>query len=216
MTYQADIKPTRSGLLILRTRLRLAHKAHTLLRMKRDVLILEVTRLAPRVKAEYDLLIERHTRTQYLIAAAYMIEGTAGMTVAAYSVEITPEISIKQKNIYGVQVPVITGNNIHTEVTERGYGLLGTSLVIDDLADSYEDLLAAIIAYAESEATLKKLLIEVERVGRRVKALEFQIIPVLEVAGQTISLMRDEIEREETGRLFHIKKRKRESADYSE
>lgn len=216
MAYQTDIKPTRSGLLTLRNRLRMARKAYSLLTMKRDVLILEVTKLAPKVKVEFDLLIKRYTRTKYLIAAAYMIEGTAGMTVAAYSVEMTPEISFGRKNLYGVQTPVIIGTHIQTEVTERGYGLLGTTLVIDDLADSYEDLLAAVVAYAESESTLKLLLTELERISRRVKALEFQIIPILEKAEERISQMHDEIEREETSRLHYIKKKKKEASESRE
>jgi V/A-type H+-transporting ATPase subunit D len=212
MVYQTDVKPTRSGLLTLRNRLRMARKAHSLLSMKREVLILEVTKIAPRVKAEFDLLIQRYNRTKFLIAAAYMIEGMAGMNVAAYSVEIVPEISISRKNVYGVQTPVITGTNIRTEVTERGYGLLGTTLVIDDLADAYEDLLAAIVDYSASESALKLLLAELERISRRVKALEFQIIPVLEETEEKISQMHDEIEREETNRLHFIKKKKKESS----
>jgi len=210
MTFQTDIKPTRAGLFALRTRLRLARKAHSILNMKLNGMVLEVTRLAPKVKQEYDLLLESYARTKFVIAAAYMIEGTIGMTVAAYSVEVNPEITISLKNIFGVKVPVITGENIKTDVTERGYGLLGTTLVIDDLADSYEDLLAAIINYAGNESTLKHLLIEIERIGRRVKALEHQVIPVLEETEESISRIRDEIEREETSRLFHVKRKKEE------
>ena len=112
-----------------------------------------------------------------------------------------------------MKVPVITGSNVQTDVTERGYGLLGTTLVIDDLADSYEDLLAAIIAYAGSESTLKHLLAEIERIGRRVKALEHQVIPTLEETEMYLSRMRDEIEREDTSRLFHVKRRKEENAE---
>jgi len=213
MAYQTDVKPTRAGLLALRSRLRMARKAYKILSMKLDGLILEVTRLAPEVKKEYDLLITRYTRTKFLIAAAYMMEGTVGMTVAAYSVEVKPEIELTKRNVFGVKVPVITGKDIKTDVTERGYGLLGTTLVIDDLADSYEDLLAAIVAYAGSEATLKHLLAEIERIGRRVRALEHQVIPTLEETELYISRMRDEIEREDTSRLFHVKRRKEEAAD---
>lgn len=208
MAYQTDIKPTRAGLLALRSRLRMARKAYKILSMKLDGLILEVTRLAPRVKQEYDLLLQRHSRTRFLIAAAYMMEGTVGMTVAAYSVEVKPEIELTQRNVFGVKVPVITGSNVKTDVIDRGYGLLGTTLVIDDLADSYEDLLVAIIAYAASEATLKHLLTEIERISRRVKALEHQVIPVLEETELSITRMRDEIEREDTSRLFHVKRKK--------
>ncbi|PKL59216.1 MAG: V-type ATP synthase subunit D, partial [Methanomicrobiales archaeon HGW-Methanomicrobiales-4] len=48
------------------------------------------------------------------------------------------------------------------------------------------------------------------RISRRVKALEHQVIPVLENAEIYISRMRDEIEREETSRLFHVKRKKEE------
>jgi V/A-type H+/Na+-transporting ATPase subunit D len=213
MAYQTDVKPTRAGLLALKNRLRMARKAYKILSMKLDGLILEVTRLAPEVKKEYELLISRYNRTRFLIAAAYMMEGTVGVTVAAYSVEVNPEINLSQRNVFGVKVPVITGKNVKTDVIERGYGLLGTTLVIDDLADSYEDLLDAIIVYAGNEATLKRLLAEIERISRRVKALEHMVIPTLEETELYISRMRDEIEREDTSRLFHVKRRKEEAVE---
>ena len=103
MAYQTDVKPTRAGLLALRNRLRMARKAYKILSMKLDGLILEVTHLAPEVKKEYDLLISRYARTKLLIAAAYMMEGTVGMTVAAYSVEVNPEIDLSQRNVFGVK-----------------------------------------------------------------------------------------------------------------
>ncbi|PWR72062.1 V-type ATP synthase subunit D [Methanospirillum lacunae] len=213
MAYQTDVKPTRAGLLALKNRLRMARKAYNILSMKLDGLILEVTRLAPQVKKEHELLIKRYNRTRFLIAAAYMIEGTVGVTVAAYSVEVKPEIDLSQRNVFGVKVPVITGKNVKTDVIERGYGLLGTTLVIDDLADSYEELLDAIIVYAGNEATLKRLLAEIERISRRVKALEHMVIPTLEETELYISRMRDEMEREDTSRLFHVKRRKEEAAE---
>lgn len=216
MAYQTDFKPTRAGLLALRTRLRMARKAYTILSMKLDGLIMEVTHLAPKVKQEYELLLKRYNRTKFLIAAAYMIEGTAGMTVASFSVEVNPEITLSQRNVFGVRVPVITGSNIKTDVIERGYGLLGTTLVIDDLADAYEELLEAIVDYAESESTLKHVLTEIERISRRVKALEHQVIPTLEDTERYISRMRDEIEREDTSRLFHVKRKKEASAEQDE
>lgn len=202
----SDIRPTRSGLFILRKRIRIAEKAHTILEMKHRGLILEVTRLAPRVKKEYDLLQKRHARVRDLIAAAYMMEGTMGMTIAAYSVETHPSITITMRNVFGVKAPVYTGLDVITDLTERGYGLLGTTLVIDDLANAYEELLDAIITYAGSESTLKHLLIETERISRRVKALETLVIPSLREKEVYIQRMRDEIEREETSRLFHIKR----------
>ncbi|HOJ95328.1 MAG TPA: V-type ATP synthase subunit D [Methanospirillum sp.] len=208
MPYLRDVRPTKSELLVLRTRLQIAKRARKTLQMKLDGLIMEVTRLAPEVKAEYDLLMARYRRVRHLLAPAYMIEGMLNVTIAAYSVESKTEIELTEKNLFGIRVPVISGTNVRTDLMERGYGLLGTSLVIDDLADAYEKLVDAIIAYAGNAAALNHLLREIERITRRVKALENVVIPSLETSIATIASSREEIEREEQSRLFHIKKKR--------
>lgn len=209
MPYLRDVRPTKSELLVLKTRLKIAIKSHKTLQMKLDGLIMEVTRISPKVKAEYELLIARHRRVRHLLAPAYMIEGMLNLTIAAYSVESKTEIELSEKNLFGVRVPVITGDNVRTDLTLRGYGLLGTSMVIDDLADAYEGLVEAIIAYAGNAAALSHLLSEIERINRRVKALEHVVIPSLKQSIKTISAAREELEREEQTRLFHVKKRRR-------
>jgi len=176
--------------------------------MKLDGLILEVCRLAPEVKSEYDLLMVRYNRVSHLLAPAYMIEGMLNVTIAAYSVESKTEIKLSEKNLFGIRVPVISGTNVRTDLVERGYGLLGTSLVIDDLADAYEKLVDAIIAYAGNAVALTHLLSEIKRITRRVKALEHMVIPSLEKSIVVITAAREEIEREEQTRLFHLKKKK--------
>ena len=195
---------------MLKNRLRIASQAHRVLSMKLDGLILEVTRLAPEVKKEYDLLRIRHRRVRHLLAPAFMIEGMLHVTIASFSVESRTEIEITEKNLFGVKVPEITGNNVRTDLVERGYGLLGTTLVIDDLADAYEGLVDAIITYSGNASTLSHLLGEIERTSRRVKALEHVVVPGLEQMIERIILSHEEIEREEQVRLFHVKKKREE------
>ena len=207
MSYLRDIRPTKSELLVLKSRLKIAVRSHKTLQMKLDGLILEVTKLAPLVKAEYDLLMVRYRRVRHLLAPAYMIEGMLNVTIAAYSVESKTEIEVSEKNLFGIRVPVITGSNVRTDLVDRGYGLLGTSLVIDDMADAYEKLVDAIIAYAGNAAALNHLITEIERISRRVKALEHVVIPSREASIATITASREELEREEQSRLFHVKKR---------
>ena len=55
------------------------------------------------------------------------------------------------------------------------------------------------------EATLKRLLEEIEATKRRVNALEFKVIPELEEAQVFIKLRLEEMEREETFRLKRFK-----------
>jgi len=92
-------------------------------------------------------------------------------------------------------------------LNERGYGILGTTSVIDETALSFEDLVDSIIRSAEIETTMKKLLDEIESTKRRVNALEFKVIPELTAARDFIKMRLDEMEREELFRLKRIKAR---------
>jgi len=90
---------------------------------------------------------------------------------------------------------------------ERGYGMLGTTPVIDETALAFEELVEAIIRSAEVETTMKRLLDEIESTKRRVNALEFKVIPEMTAARDFIKMRLDEMEREELFRLKKIKAR---------
>jgi V/A-type H+-transporting ATPase subunit D len=64
---------------------------------------------------------------------------------------------------------------------------------------------------AEVETTMKRLLDEIEKTKRRVNALEFKVIPELQEAEAFIEFRLEEMERENTIRLKHLK-RKAEAA----
>ena len=81
----------------------------------------------------------------------------------------------------------------------------GEDPTIDEAADAYSDLIQNIVKAAEMEATLKKLLAEIESTKRRVNALEFKVIPEMKEAQTFIQLRLEEMEREETFRLKRFK-----------
>ena len=83
--------------------------------------------------------------------------------------------------------------------------LIGGSSYIDEAADAYSALIENIVKAAEMEATLKRLLEEIEATKRRVNALEFKVIPEMEEARSFIQLRLEEMEREETFRLKRFK-----------
>jgi len=126
---------------------------------------------------------------------------------AAFSVKEVPEITLKSKNIMGVVVPEIESSKVRKSIADRGYGVLGTSPVIDETATSFEELVEVIIDSAEIETTMKRLLDEIESTKRRVNALEFKVIPELTEAQNFIKMRLDEMEREELFRLKKIKSR---------
>mgnify|MGYP002683834031 FL=1 len=133
--------------------------------------------------------------------------GAIRVKSAAFSVQEVPDIHLASKNIMGVVVPEIDASKVKKSLVDRGYGILGTTSVIDETALSFEELVEAIIRSAEVETTMKKLLDEIESTKRRVNALEFKVIPEMTAARDFIKMRLDEMEREELFRLKKIKAR---------
>jgi V/A-type H+-transporting ATPase subunit D len=202
-----DIKPTRSELINIKRRIKLSERGYNILKMKRDGLILEFFKVLQQAKDSRGAMQERYTRAMEMIALANTVEGAIGVKAAAFSTADNPAIALKSKNIMGVVVPEIESSAVRKNVLDRGYGMLGTTSVIDETAEAFEELLESIIEAAEIETTMKRLLDEIESTKRRVNALEFKVIPELTEARDFIKMRLDEMEREELFRLKKIKAR---------
>jgi len=202
-----DIKPTRSELINLKRRIKLSERGYKILKMKRDGLILEFFKVLEEAKDTRGGLLDKYAKAVEMMALANTVEGSIGVKSAAFSVKEVPEITLKSKNIMGVIVPEIESSKVKKSLVDRGYGVLGTSPVIDETATAFEDLVEAIIESAEIETTMKRLLDEIESTKRRVNALEFKVIPELTAAQGFIKMRLDEMEREELFRLKKIKAR---------
>jgi V/A-type H+-transporting ATPase subunit D len=203
-----DIPPTRMALLATKRQIAIAERAHRVLKLKEEGLLLELIRIVPHAKTERDTVMVQYQAAEDQLAVASMMEGETGIAIAAFSIEEYPTFDSDILNILGVHLPVLKPKMVKKTLHERGYGLLGTTGVIDEVADAYEELVDRIIKSAEAEWRIKTLLIEIERTRRLVNSLEFKIIPLLYRRKNEIELRRDEIDREEHTRLFLIKKRK--------
>ena len=202
-----DVKPTRSELINTKKKIKLSQNGYKILKMKRDGLIMEFFKVLEEAKDSRGALLEKYARAQEMMAIANTIEGSIGVKAAAFSVRENPDITLRSKNIMGVVVPEIESSKVRKGIAERGYGVIGTTPVIDDTAKAFEELVEAIIQSAEIETTMKRLLDEIESTKRRVNALEFKVIPELTEARDFIKMRLDEMEREELFRLKKIKAR---------
>jgi V/A-type H+-transporting ATPase subunit D len=202
-----DIKPTRSELINLKRKIKLSERGYKILKMKRDGLILEFFKVLAVAKDTRGDLTNKYDQAVEMMGLANTVEGAIGVKSAAFSVKEVPEISLKSKNIMGVIVPEIGSTKVRKSLVDRGYGMLGTSPVIDETATAFEELVESIIESAEIETTMKRLLDEIESTKRRVNALEFKVIPELTEAQNFIKMRLDEMEREELFRLKKIKSR---------
>ena len=198
-------KPTRSQLLQLRRTRRMAERGHRLLKLKRDALIVEFFRVLERAKKLRSNLAEKYTIAEQRIAIARSIEGSIGVRSAALASKEVPTLSLSTKNVMGITVPKIEAQSVRKKLEQRGYGIITTSARIDEAAEAYEALVEDIVVAAEIETTMRRLIEEIEKVKRRVNALEYRVIPELKATESFIRQRLEEMERDNFMRLKRFK-----------
>lgn len=201
-----DVTPNRSVLLQLKGKIKLTQGGHKILKMKRDGLIIEFFEIMEKarqmragVSSDYESAMEK-------ITIARAVEGEIAVKSAAYALKGDPQVKVGSKSIMGMMVPKVEAEKIHTNLTQKGYGVISTSVPIEEASVAFEKLLETIVRAAEVETTMKKLLDEIEKTKRRVNALEFKIIPELKESERFVKFNLEEMERENTTRLKHLKK----------
>lgn len=202
----AKIKPTRSELIKLNRRIKLATAGHGLLKRKRDGLIHEFFSVLKKAKETKSQLSDSYRAAHERIELTRAVDGTLAVKSAALALKQKTEVEVKTKGVMGVIVPEIESAYEVQAFQERGYGIIGTSAYIDDAAEAYENVLKNVIIAAEIETTLRKLLFEIDKTKRRVNALEFRVIPEMGASAKFIRLRLEEMEREDIFRLKRIKK----------
>src|SRR3989344_1759110 len=203
-----NIKPTRSELMELKKRIKLAKDGYNLLKKKRDGLILDFFEILKKVKNLRSEITEDYKQAIEKMNMARIIESDLKIKSIALAVAQIPEIEVGRKNIMGVVVPSIGEIQLQKSGLERGYGVY-TSAAVDEAAEGYEKVVEKIIRAAEVEESMRKLLREIEKTKRRVNALEFEVIPRMDHTKAFIQMRLQEVERENTFRMKRIKKKKK-------
>ncbi len=201
----ADVKTTRSELLNLKRRIKLADTGHRLLKKKRDGLILEFFEVLKKARNLRKEMNERYVDAHAGIRECTALDGIVNIKSVAFALRERPAIELEVKNIMGVTVPVIKSGVRRRSMAERGYGLMSTSMRMNGMVGGYESLLESVVAAAEIETTMRKLLKEIESTKRRVNALEFVVIPRLKQQAGFINFRLEEMERENIFRMKRLK-----------
>ena len=201
----SDVKPTRMELIETKRKIKLSKGGYKLLKMKRDGLIMEFFELLPKVKDLRGQLSELYKDAVEKLSVAIAADGKTALESAANCLNKAPEVELSSNNIMGVVVPAVKVTPVEKSLEDRGYGLVGTSIRVDEAVHAFEKLSEMIILAAEGETTMKKLLDEIESTKRRVNALEFKVIPNLEEIAKYISFRLEELERESIFGLKRIK-----------
>lgn len=203
-----NIKPTRSELIALKRRIKMAQMGYQILKKKRDGLILSFFEILKKAKMARKELGEEYVGALQTMNVCRMIETDTKLQGLALAIVQKPSVDIQTKSVMGVVVPEVTpASSAETDLFERGYGVLGTSFAIDEAVSGYERVLDRIMVVAEVENAMKRLLEEIDKTKRRVNALEFEVIPRMEEARDFIQFRLEEMERETIFRTKRIKKK---------
>ncbi len=192
-------------LIALKRRLKVAKTGHSLLKMKRDGLMIEFFEVLNKAKTVRKELVESLIIAEQRLNMAKATEGTVAINSVAYALQKEPTIQLESRNIMGVVVPKIAADSVQKKMYERGYGIIGTSAAIDEAAESYETLLDKIILAAEVETALIRLVEDIDSTKRRVNALEFKVIPDVKDTIKFIGMALEEMERDNVVKLKMLK-----------
>lgn len=197
-------KPTRSELIALKRRIKLAESGHGLLKKKRDGLMREFFSLLKQSHLQEQDISEKYKRAQQRMNKARMLESDLKIRSLVWAIREHPSVTIETKNIIGVKVPFVKGKPVSKRLEQRGYEIFN-SIVLDEAAEAYEALIDAIVKVAETQVAIRRIVREIEKTKRRVNALEFNLIPTLNIHKKKITGRLEELDRENFIRLKIIK-----------
>jgi len=200
MAQVVQISPTRMELLRQRQRLEVAQRAHDLLEDKRDELmqrflplIKEVRGLRKKVGERLneiytDFQVAKALSSEKQIEASLMwTEAKMGLEIDGYTILKTPRFKIIKEEKLGC------------------YGFYGTNWKLDSSLRLFSEGITLLLELSQKEEDVRKLAREIERIRRRVNALEYIFIPQIKETVKYITMKLEERERAHIINIMKIK-----------
>ncbi|MDD5347591.1 MAG: V-type ATP synthase subunit D [Candidatus Omnitrophica bacterium] len=200
-----NIPATKTNLLKIKRDLSLTRQGYELLDEKRRILMQELTSVIDSVDLRQKQVDQALSEAYRLLDRAVAAVGTRRLEELSFSVDIRSDISISQRRIMGVTVPVIS---LRMRENPPYYSLYEVNLSVDEAMIKFKEALKALAALAEKKITLLRLAEEARRTIRKVNALEKIYIPYYSAAFKYIADRLDEESRDAFALLKLIKQHK--------
>ncbi len=202
---QAQVNPTRMELTRLKRRLVTAKRGHKLLKDKRDEMVRQFIALIRRNQQ-----LRREVERELTLALREFAFARAVMDPEALEAAVLyparqARLSLGEKNVMSVKVPVIRVQEDSLTDVQQAYGFAETSAQLDGAIATMAEVLPRLVELAEIESTCNLLADEIEKTRRRVNALEYVMIPQTEDSIRYITMKLEENERGALTRLMKVK-----------
>lgn len=199
-----NISPNRSELLKLKNKIGTAVRGHSLLKKKRDGLIMDFFAMLKNAKDLRTEMQEAFKNSGTSLKRTRILSYDLELKIYSKTTTGRGLIDFQSKNIMGLSVPEIKSEFETRDLVDRNRTIY-SSFTLDDTVKKYEELLKKIIVVAEVETAMVRLLNEIEKTKRRVNGLEFNIIPSLQNSASFVKLSLEEQERDGIIALKKIK-----------
>ncbi len=204
-----SIQPTRMGLLLTKKKLKLAKKGYSLLKKKRDALIMEFFQVLKEIKSLRKEVAKGVNQAQRSLFKAQAYQGIAAIDRITSGLKTEAKISISTRSIMGIKVPEVKDISVSNE----WFSALDSSTELDNSVVMYRVVFPALFRLIEKQLVLQRLADEIQKTKRKVNSLEYLIIPRFEVTSDLINFKLEEREREDFTRLKKIKETIQNDAD---
>jgi len=203
---KVNLAATKSNLLKSKKTLALTHEGYELLDEKRRILINELNSIIHAAE-KLDEDVDAALRAGYkLVDRATVTMGRKRLEALSLSIDIKNDLSITQRRVMGVNIPVIA---LKVQENPPYYSPYDVSLYVDEVIAKFKDIVKLLAQLAEKKIAILRLAKEVQKTIRKVNALEKIYIPYYEETVKYITDRLDEESREAFSMLKMIKERLR-------
>ncbi|MCD6390458.1 MAG: V-type ATP synthase subunit D [Dehalococcoidia bacterium] len=199
------VRPTKVELVKLKRKLSLAQRVQKIVKDRLSILTMEFLQTARETAEAKRNLIDALTKLYRALSIAAGYHGYIVLEKELIATESDLKVTAGSRNIAGVRVPSFELADTPSKVGMRGYSLVDTSSWLDRAAELSEENLRAIIELAELQQNFELLAMEIKRTKRIANALEYIVIPGLQVTINYLNMKFEERDREEKARLKRVK-----------
>lgn len=205
-----NVRPTRLELIRAKRRIVLAKRGLNLLKLKRSALIREFFIIARQALELRGDLRKRIEEGYDAIRKAEMLEGPIRLEGISMMLPNVSQLQVASRNVMGVRTPSLQGEKYAPSEAQSRL-LLPAS--IDESLLQFQAVYQVVLAVAEKENAMRRLLKEIEKTKRRANAIENVLIPRLQETVRYIKFRFDELERDSFAMLKTVKRKMEREAN---
>lgn len=193
------VAPTKTSLFRLKREQEFAQQGYQLLEQKREILVAELMSLIDMAADTQKKADEALARAYHALEQSVIKMGRVKVESASLAVNLSTDISARQRAIIGVDVPVLDVRFIDNPPY---YSLKDTSFWIDETVECFKKVLTLLGDLTEVKITVLRIAKEVSKTIRRVNALEKIYLPDY---NDTIKYITDVLDEQDRETFFVLK-----------